>query len=41
MAAGDWKDMFGAAQIARMKPGAHLINLARGNVVDIDALVAA
>ena len=35
------KDMFGAAQIARMKPGAHLINLARGNVVDIDALVAA
>ncbi|TDK22310.1 phosphoglycerate dehydrogenase [Luteimonas aestuarii] len=33
--------MFGAAQIARMKPGAHLINAARGTVVDIDALAAA
>lgn len=33
--------MFGAAQIARMKPGAHLINASRGTVVDIDALTAA
>ncbi len=30
--------MFGAAQVARMKPGAHLINASRGTVVDIDAL---
>ncbi len=35
------KDMFGAAQIARMKPGAHLINASRGTVVDIDALAGA
>ncbi|KAF1724353.1 phosphoglycerate dehydrogenase [Pseudoxanthomonas japonensis] len=35
------KDMFGAAQIARMKPGAHLINASRGTVVDIDALADA
>ena len=33
--------MFGAAQIARLKPGAHLINASRGTVVDIDALAAA
>ncbi len=33
--------MFGAAQIAAMKPGAHLINASRGTVVDIDALAAA
>ncbi|WP_454831372.1 phosphoglycerate dehydrogenase [Pseudoxanthomonas wuyuanensis] len=33
--------MFGAAQIARMKAGAHLINASRGTVVDIDALAAA
>ena len=33
--------MFGAAQIARMKPGAHLINASRGTVVDIDALAEA
>ena len=33
--------MFGEAQIARMKPGAHLINASRGTVVDIDALAAA
>lgn len=30
--------MFGAAQVARMKRGAHLINASRGTVVDIDAL---
>ncbi|MEL1264719.1 phosphoglycerate dehydrogenase [Pseudoxanthomonas putridarboris] len=35
------KDMFGAAQIARMKRGAHLINASRGTVVDIDALAGA
>ena len=33
--------MFGAAQIAAMKPGAHLINASRGTVVDIDALTEA
>jgi len=33
--------MFGQAQIARMKRGAHLINASRGTVVDIDALTAA
>jgi D-3-phosphoglycerate dehydrogenase len=35
------KDMFGAAQIAQMKPGAHVINASRGTVVDIDALADA
>ncbi|HJU40394.1 MAG TPA: phosphoglycerate dehydrogenase [Tahibacter sp.] len=35
------KLMFGAEQIARMKPGAMLINASRGTVVDIDALAAA
>ena len=33
--------MIGAAQLAKMKPGAHLINAARGTVVDIDALAEA
>ncbi len=33
--------MIGAEQLVRMKPGSHLINAARGTVVDIDALVAA
>jgi D-3-phosphoglycerate dehydrogenase len=33
--------MIGATQLAKMKPGAHLINAARGTVVDIDALDAA
>src|SRR3546814_16732800 len=33
--------MFGAAQIARMRPGTHLINASRGSVVDIDALAEA
>ncbi|MBT2744943.1 MULTISPECIES: phosphoglycerate dehydrogenase [unclassified Lysobacter] len=33
--------MIGAAQIALMKPGAHLLNASRGTVVDIDALAAA
>ncbi|CDH47173.1 MAG: phosphoglycerate dehydrogenase [Candidatus Competibacteraceae bacterium] len=31
--------MIGAAQLARMKPGASLINAARGTVVDVNALV--
>ncbi len=38
-AATQW--MIGAPQLARMRPGAHLINAARGTVVDIDALDAA
>jgi D-3-phosphoglycerate dehydrogenase len=33
--------MIGGEQLARMKPGAHLINASRGTVVDIDALAAA
>ena len=33
--------MIGAAQIALMRPGAHLINASRGKVVDIDALAEA
>ena len=35
------QDMIGAAELARMKAGAHLINASRGTVVDIDALAAA
>ena len=35
------RDMIGAAQLARMKPGACLLNDARGSVVDVPALVAA
>lgn len=33
--------MIGVEQLARMKPGTHLINAARGTVVDIDALTQA
>ena len=33
--------MIGTAELAAMKPGAHLINASRGSVVDIEALVTA
>jgi len=33
--------LIGAKEIAKMKPGAHLINNARGKVVDLDAAAAA
>ncbi len=35
------RNMFGRAEIERMKPGAALINASRGTVVDIDALAEA
>jgi len=35
------ENMIGPTQIATMKPGAHLINNARGSIVDLDALAAA
>ena len=35
------RNMIGAAQLATMKPGSHLINASRGTVVDIDALAEA
>ncbi len=34
-------NMIGAAELAKMQRGAHLLNASRGNVVDIPALVAA
>ena len=34
-------NMIGEKELAAMKPGAHLINASRGNVIDIDALAAA
>jgi D-3-phosphoglycerate dehydrogenase / 2-oxoglutarate reductase len=38
---GTNNNFFGAAQFSRMKRGAHLINLSRGHVVDIEALQSA
>lgn len=38
---GTTKGMIGAAEIAKMKPGAYLINNARGTVIDLDALADA
>lgn len=35
------RNMFGAREIAMMKPGSKLLNLSRGFVVDVDALAAA
>jgi len=35
------RNLIGRAQLAQMKPGAHLVNAARGTVVDIDALADA
>jgi D-3-phosphoglycerate dehydrogenase / 2-oxoglutarate reductase len=39
--AADTRQMIGPKEIAQMKPGAKLINLSRGSVVDIGAAVAA
>ncbi len=34
------RNMFGAEQLARMKPGAYFLNNARGSVVDLEALAS-
>lgn len=39
--APETKNLIGASELARMRPGAALINASRGSVVDIDALVEA
>ena len=38
---GDTKALFGASEFAAMKPGAWLINIARGDMIDDDALLDA
>jgi len=38
---GDTRHLLGAAQLALMAPTAHLVNIARGPLIDTDALVAA
>jgi phosphoglycerate dehydrogenase-like enzyme len=38
---GDTKGFLGAGRIARMRPGARLVNIGRGALVDDDALIAA
>lgn len=40
-ATAETENMFGAAEFAAMKPGAAILNFARGTVIDQDALVAA
>ena len=40
-ATNETKNMFGAPQFAAMKPGAFLVNCARGEIIDEDALYAA
>ncbi len=40
-ATAETENMIGAAELAAMKPSATLVNIARGSVVDQDALVAA
>ncbi|KQU55961.1 dehydrogenase [Sphingomonas sp. Leaf339] len=38
---GDTRAMIGADELAAMKPGSWIVNMARGNMIDDDALVAA
>lgn len=38
---GDTKTMIGAAELAAMKPGAWLVNIARGDMIDDAAVIAA
>ncbi len=40
-ATGTTAGLIGAGEIAKMRPGAYLLNNARGNVVDVEALAAA